>query len=339
MGVATLDAALLGADPLVVAEALRDLVEGTTFLEIQGDWPDSLPGVALDALATVTAVTVAIDAPATVPIEAFDLALAGHAVGEVEAAFHRAPLAAVAGALLLRSAPRPLFDGLVAESATYSTLQAGPEFLAWRAARPVRAVPDADGPRVRVEQHRGLREIVLVRSSRHNALDVRMRDALHTALVDAMRSDEPVVLRAEGPSFCSGGDLDEFGTFPDPALAHLVRLDRSLALAVAALADRLVVALHGPCLGAGIELPAFARHVLAADDARLGLPEQALGLVPGAGGTVSIARRAGRHAVLAMLLRGGAVDAERGRALGIIDEVVPLDSLRTRALEIAAELA
>ena len=112
-----------------------------------------------------------------------------------------------------------------------------------------------------------------------------------------------------------------------------------MALAVAALADRLVVALHGPCLGAGIELPAFARHVLAADDARLGLPEQALGLVPGAGGTVSIARRAGRHAVLAMLLRGGAVDAERGRALGIIDEVVPLDSLRTRALEIAAELA
>jgi len=339
LSVATLDAALLGAEPIVVAEILRGLVDGPTLIRAEGRWPDRIADAARNALGHVAAVTVAVGPPSSVPPDAFDLVLTEDAVAGVEAAFLRAPLAGVAGALLLRSAPRPLLDGLVAESATYSTLQAGAEFLAWRAARPVRAVADTGGPRVRVDEHPGLREIVLVRPGRHNALDVRMRDALHAAFVDAATTADPVLLRGEGPSFCSGGDLDEFGMFPDPALAHLVRLDRSLALAVAAVADRLVVALHGSCLGAGIELPAFARHVLAADDARLGLPEQALGLVPGAGGTVSIARRAGRHAALAMLLRDGTVDAEHGRTLGLVDEVVPLEGLRERAIAVATGLA
>jgi len=342
LGVATLDAALLGTDPLVVAELLRGTIDGATLVRIEGAWPDHLTDDVRGVLGAAPAVTIAVDAPPEVGADPFDLSVPDAAAASaLEAAFRRAPLAGVAGALLLRGAPRALFDGLVAESATYSMLQAGPEFRAWRAARPTRAPgrPDAAEPRVRVEEHPGVREIVLVRTGRHNALDVPMRDALHDALLDAARSPTPVVLRGDGPSFCSGGDLDEFGTFPDPVLAHLVRLDRSLALAVAALADRLVVALHGSCLGAGIELPAFARIVLAADDARLGLPEQAIGLVPGAGGTVSIARRSGRHAVLDLLLRDGTVDAEHGRTTGMVDEVVPFAALRDRAFEAAAGLA
>src|SRR5215831_14446168 len=112
-----------------------------------------------------------------------------------------------------------------------------------------------------------------------------MRDELYAALDS---TTGPIVLLGDGPSFCSGGDLDEFGTFPDPAIAHLVRLTRSVAALIAGARDRIVVGLHGMCLGAGIELPAFARHVVAAEDARLGLPELGLGLIPGAGGTVSL---------------------------------------------------
>ncbi len=335
MGVATLDAALLGAEPPVLREYLRGLVDGPTLLEVRGTWPPALGDDARAALTQVAATTVAVDPPPTVALDAFDLVATEASTATIAAAFARAPIAAVAGAVLLRGAPRPLLDGLVAESATYSTLQAGAEFRAWRDARPPRAVPDLDAPRVHVVHHDGLREIVLVRPGRHNALDVRMRDALHGALVDAAAGDDPVLLRGDGPSFCSGGDLDEFGTFPDPALAHLIRLDRSLALAVAAIAERLVVAIHGDCLGAGIELPAFAHRVVAADDTRFGLPEQALGLVPGAGGTVSIARRSGSETVLALLLRHGTIDAESARGLGLVDEVVPQAALRERAIEIA----
>ncbi len=324
---------------MLVEELLREAVDGPTLVRVEGDWPDRLDTHASDALRRVAAVVVAVGAPAPIAPDAFDLLVDHHGIAGVEAAYRRAPIAAVAGAVLLRSAPRPLFDGLVTESATYSALQAGPEFLAWRASRPRVSVPDPTGPRVRVDEHDGHSEIVLVRSDRHNAIDVRMRDELHGALVDAARTHRPIVLRAEGPSFCSGGDLDEFATFPDPAFAHVVRLDRSLAAAMAAIADRLVAAVHGACLGAGIELPAFARHVIAAEDTRFGLPEQSLGLVPGAGGTVSIPHRAGRHVTLAMLLRDGTVDAEHARTVGLVDEVVPLGALPARARAAAATFA
>jgi enoyl-CoA hydratase/carnithine racemase len=163
-----------------------------------------------------------------------------------------------------------------------------------------------------------------------------MRDELYTALDEARsRPDVTVVLRGDGPSFCSGGDLDEFGTAPGPVDAHVVRLTRSLALVMSDLAPRVVVGLHGACLGAGIELPAFAQRVVAAEDARIGLPELDLGLIPGAGGTVSIPRRAGSAVLLDLLLSGGTVDAGTALARGLVDEVVPNDRLRARLLDLA----
>src|SRR5207249_8888012 len=92
----------------------------------------------------------------------------------------------------------------------------------------------------------------------------------------SLRPPHRIVIRGDGPSFCSGGDLGEFGTFVDPASAHEVRLRRSLARRFAELAPLMTVGLHGACLGAGIELPAFAHHVVAADDTLIGLPDAAL---------------------------------------------------------------
>ena len=188
---------------------------------------------------------------------------------------------------------------------------------------------------MRVADHGPVTEITLTRAGRHNALDVRLRAALHAALGEAFTGPGLVVLLGDGPSFCSGGDLDEFGMFPDPAAAHLVRLSRSPAALLAAHAERVVVGLHGACLGAGVELPAFAARVVAADDARLGLPELGLGLVPGAGGTVSLPRRVGRHRTLELLLLDGTISAAAALGWGLVDEVVPRAHLRARCLEIA----
>jgi enoyl-CoA hydratase/carnithine racemase len=91
---------------------------------------------------------------------------------------------------------------------------------------------------------------------------------------------------------------------------------------VAAVAERLEARLHGACLGAGIELAAFARHVVATEDAVIGLPEVTLGLIPGAGGTVSVTGRAGRHNTAWLALSGSAVDAETAHAWGLVDEIV-----------------
>src|SRR2546428_30256 len=85
------------------------------------------------------------------------------------------------------------------------------------------AVADLAEPGVRVERGE-VCEVVLTRARRHNALDVAMRDQLHGALDEARGEPGPVIVRGEGPSFCSGGDLAEFGTAPGPVDAHLVRL-------------------------------------------------------------------------------------------------------------------
>jgi len=339
VGVVTLDAAILGGDQPGLDAVLTEHVDGATCINFAGEWPSAPGAGALDALRVLPALTLAIgDAPPSLD-DVFDLHVADLDAAEIiAAAFRRAPLAAVSAALLLRHPPPSIAGGLVAESTTYSMLQGGPEFAAWRRTYDTRPATDHDAPRVRLEEHDRATEVVLTRPQRHNAVDVAMRDQLHAALAEARWRDRPVLVRGDGPSFCSGGDLDEFATFPDPVRAHVVRLTRSLANDFAELSPRLVAAVHGRCLGAGIELPAFAAHVVAASDTAIGLPEQALGLVPGAGGTVSITRRGGRRATLSLLLRDGTITAPEAHRWGLVDHVVPASDLRRRALEIAESL-
>jgi enoyl-CoA hydratase/carnithine racemase len=235
------------------------------------------------------------------------------------------PVAATALVLLLRGSDRRSVDqGLHAESAVYSTLQAGPEFAAWRAARPRRANDEhTEGDAVALARPDGRLEVTLTRPHVHNALNTAMRDQL----VDAFRlvALDPSITSAHlagaGPSFCAGGDLDEFGSFPDPATAHLVRLQQSAGRAIHAVADRVTVHLHGACIGSGIELPAFAGTVLAHPDTTIALPEIGLGLIPGAGGTVSLTRRIGRHRTARLALTGERIDATTALRWGLVDAV------------------
>src|SRR5699024_3995888 len=87
------------------------------------------------------------------------------------------------------------------------------------------------------------------------------------------------------------------------------------------IADRLTVRLHGHGVGAGIEIPAFAERVIAEPDTLIGLPGLSLGLIPGAGGTVSLRRRIGRHRTAFLGLTGQLLDADTALAWGLIDEI------------------
>jgi enoyl-CoA hydratase/carnithine racemase len=338
MPAVTLDPGLLDAETAALEAVIADLAGEPNLLRFEGRWPARLADDARRFLAAAPALTTAVGAPPGFAA-AFDVAFdSGADADTAVATFDRAPYAACAAALLVRSPPADVWGGLVAESATYSMLQSGPEFAAWRARRPAPARGAGDDQRIRVRREGRVTEIVLNRPGRRNALDIRMRDALHGALTDELARDGAVVVRADGPSFSEGGDLDEFGTFPDPAAAHLVRLGRSLAWRFAQLAGRLVVGIHGAAVGSGIELPAFAARVVAADHTRLALPELGLGLIPGAGGTVSIPRRCGRQRFLALLLRGGTIPAFTAREWGLVDEVVPRAELETRLLDIAESI-
>jgi hypothetical protein len=247
---------------------------------------------------------------------------------ELDDAVRASPAAAVSLVHVLRATESvPIADGLTVESMAYSMLQHGATFEAWLRTRARRARreprPDDVAAPVRLERSDARLDIVLQRSAVHNALNAAMRDALCDAfeLVALDASITEVHLRGEGPSFCSGGDLDEFGTATDAAAAHLLRVDRSVGRRIHEHAEQTTVHLHGMCLGAGIELAAFAGHVVAAADTTIGLPEVAMGLIPGAGGTISLPRRIGRHRTAYLALTGARIDATLARAWRLVDEV------------------
>jgi hypothetical protein len=256
----------------------------------------------------------------------FDVVVGSRAELEpVLEATRRTPLAAMALVQLLRrGSGLDVQQGLIAESLTYSTLQSGPEFGEWLSGRP--AVPEPrpnPEPAVLVSRREGRIELTLNRPERRNAFSTEMRDALVEGLrtVVCDPSITEVVLRGAGPAFCSGGDLDEFGTMPDPATAHGIRSTRNPGRLLARCADRVRAELHGACVGAGIELSAFAGCVVAAQDAFFQLPEVSMGLVPGAGGTVSIPRRIGRQRTAYLALSGRRLDAATAHRWGLVDEI------------------
>lgn len=233
------------------------------------------------------------------------------------------PITATTLALLLRGQHRlSVGEGLVAESAAYSVLQSGPEFAAWRGAHPARVDKDIR-PRARVERHGDVLSITLTRPDRLNALDARMRDELVEALTLAAAAPDVarVELRGEGKAFCAGGDLDEFGSRPDPATAHLIRLERSVGRAISRLEKATTTYLHGACMGSGTELAAFTDWVVAAEDTQIALPEIGLGLVPGAGGTVSLTLRIGRLRTAWLAFSACSIDAATAENWGLVDEL------------------
>lgn len=217
--------------------------------------------------------------------------------------------------------------GLITESLAYSTLQSGPEFARWLTDRGPASVPVLPDPVV-VERagDRGIR-VLFNRPSRHNAFSTDARAALLDALEIPWLDPDvlSVTLAGKGPSFCSGGDLAEFGTFDDPATAHLARTRHSPALALDALAiqlgDGCRAEVHGQVLGSGLEMAAFCRHVTSARDAVFGLPELKLGLIPGAGGTVSITRRIGRWRTAYLVLSGKFIDPATALEWELVDAV------------------
>lgn len=253
--------------------------------------------------------------------ERFDTeALANAAAGQ--------PLAAATLAQLLRLLPSlSIEDGLTAESLAYATLQGSAAHRDWIAARPARPADLAPG-RVLLDREEGENgdelAITLARPWAGNAIDRPMRDALHEAF--ALANADPTIARirmdGQGKTFSLGAELSEFGTTSDPATAHMIRCRTLPAREAVRCADRFEVHVDGACIGAGLELAAFARRITATRRAWFQLPELAMGILPGAGGCVSLTRRIGRQRTLLMVLSGRRIGAALAHEWGLVDALV-----------------
>jgi enoyl-CoA hydratase len=224
---------------------------------------------------------------------------------------------------LLRSLEGLAFDrALMLESFCYGLLQGSEEYAKWLASR-VPSEPDDRPGRVIVERHQAELRIVLDRPHARNAINREIRDQLFEAFTLAALDPEirSVKLRSMGEVFSAGGDLEEFGSTRDPATAHLIRCRTLPALALARRPEIVDVHVQGACIGAGIEIAAFAARVTAAPTAWFQLPELAMGLLPGAGGCVSVSRRVGRQRAALMILSGQRIDADTALRWGLIDAI------------------
>jgi Enoyl-CoA hydratase/isomerase len=262
------------------------------------------------------------ESAAPVPEQCLAVSDLDGAARELAAVVAGTPKAAVVlGQVLRASQALPVPAALDVESLAYSALLGGAEFARWLAGRGPRSQPGLVADPVLVRRDGARLRVTLNRPERRNAYGRQLRDALADALRVALLDSgiERVVLDGAGPAFCSGGDLAEFGVTPDLATAHFVRTQGGAALLVNALSEQTEVQVHGPCVGAGVELPAFAGRVSAAAGTTFRLPEVAMGLIPGAGGTVSIPRRIGRWRTLYLGLTGRPLDLATARDWGLVD--------------------
>ena len=226
--------------------------------------------------------------------------------------------------LLRQKAYQNVSQGLVLESLSYGMLQSGSQFKAWVNQRGDIARVLDEKPVVLASRSDESLEIYLNRPERSNAYSSDMRDQLFDFLQIA-RFDEAVTkvkIHGLGKSFCSGGDLAEFGSVDFPPDGHIIRMHRSPALSSHSIADKLEVYLHGVCAGAGIEIPAFASRVFGNESVEIFLPEISMGLIPGAGGTVSLPRRIGPQKTAYLAMSGKTLSLSDALAWGLIDEAV-----------------
>ena len=211
---------------------------------------------------------------------------------------------------------------LVVESLAYGLLQGSAEHAVWLASRPAAAQLPAG--QVSLGRTAGHLDICLDRPHALNAIDRAMRDALREAFELAALDPEidRVTFRGLGKAFSVGADLAEFGTTREPAIAHAIRMQTLPAHAIARCADKIEVHVQGACVGSGLEMAAFTRRLTASPRAWFQLPELAMGLIPGAGGCVSVSRRIGRQGAAMMILSGRRIDARAALALGLVDAVM-----------------
>jgi len=174
-----------------------------------------------------------------------------------------------------------------------------------------------------------------------NAYNVQMRDDLSQAL-SAVADDAEVralLVTGEGRGFCAGADLTEFGTAPSQVIARKVRRQRDVWGQMVNLDKPSVAAIHGFCIGSGVEIALLCDLRIAAHETVFAMPEVHLGMIPAAGGTQTLPRAVGPATTMDLLLTGRRFDADEALAMRMLTRVTPAQRLVDEGWRLAEALA
>ncbi len=197
-------------------------------------------------------------------------------------------------------------------------------------------------PRLTLARRDAVAIVTIDRPDKLNALDISMLEALDGAIAEIERDRTilAAVLVGTGKAFSAGGDIAAWAAMTADAFGFdWVRFGHRVFARIAELRVPVVAALNGHALGGGLELAACADIRIAEPQARLGLPETGLGMVPGWSGTQRLVNRFGAQVVRRMALGGEIFTAAEALPLGLVDQVVDTGTALDAALAYAQRLA
>ncbi|MEM7582494.1 MAG: enoyl-CoA hydratase-related protein [Acidobacteriota bacterium] len=179
------------------------------------------------------------------------------------------------------------------------------------------------------------------RPDKLNALNNEVRDLTLEYLAEIENDDSVgavVITGAGDKAFIAGADIKEFEGRSPFDQREAMRFPRVFDV-MANFPKPVIAMINGFCLGGGCELSMSCDIRIASDKARLGQPEIKLGLIPGGGGTQRLPRLVGVGQAMKLILTGDMIGAEEAQRIGLVDDVVPHDELRSTTLELANKIA
>ena len=187
----------------------------------------------------------------------------------------------------------------------------------------------------------GVGTITLNRPERLNAISYETNDELTELLGEIEKSDEikVVIITGEGRAFCAGADIKAIQEDPDKYSFIGLGKDLPMFNKLADLPKPTVAAINGPANGGGLEVALACDFRIAAENASFGLGEIKIGVLPMGGGTVRLPRLVGIAKAKEMILLGEIIDAQEAYKIGLVNKIVPLESLITECEELANALA
>ena len=195
---------------------------------------------------------------------------------------------------------------------------------------------------VLIKTENGIRIISINRPEQLNALNKKTISELSLAISDADKDDSVglIVITGEGEkSFVAGADIKEFADFSISEGGSLAKTGQSsLFNLIENLTKPVIAAINGFALGGGLELALSCHIRVASSNAKLGLPEVSLGVIPGYGGTQRLAQLVGKGRANELVFTAGMISADEAWRIGLVNHVVELPDLLTKAMEIGQKI-
>ncbi|CAM1374110.1 Short-chain-enoyl-CoA hydratase [Tenacibaculum litopenaei] len=193
-----------------------------------------------------------------------------------------------------------------------------------------------------LEQHDGLAQLTINRPKKLNALNKDTIQELHEAF-KALEDDadtKVILLTGSGEkAFVAGADISEFAHFSEEEGKHLAKQGQEkLFDFVSNLSTPVIAAVNGFALGGGLELAMACHFRIASDNAKMGLPEVSLGVIPGYGGTQRLAQLIGKGKAMELIMTAGMISAEEALSCGLVNYVTPQDELLALGEKLASKI-